>query len=216
MAGAQRPSRLLAKLALSPEEVHDMANDLWGGEVSKDQAVQALASITGQNFPDLGQAWGDPTISTALSNANGTDRGPLGSCVYQVSGESGNRCLDNLTADQARDGFSGRWDQFRSCDLREFERVRSTLPAEIPQTAAAEAAEPAAPARAPAKAKRRPAKPAPKKAVKKRKPARAAKRAPAAARTKPKKKAAAKAKRRVVKTAAKKKPKRAAKKTKRR
>jgi hypothetical protein len=197
-----------------------MANDLWGGEVSKEQAVHALASITGQNFPDLGAQWADSRIGGALSNANGTDRGPLGSCVFQVSGESGNRCLDNLTEDQARDGFSGRWDQFRSCDLRESERVRPTSPAEPEPPASeepAEGEEPAAPRRAPRKAKARPAKPAKKKVVvKKRTPARAAKRAPAAARTKPKKKVAAKAKRRPVKAAAKKKVKRTVKKAKRR
>ena len=192
-----------------------MANDGWGAQVSKEKAVQSLQSITGQSFPDLGSPWGDPTIGGALSNANGTDRGPLGSCVYQVAGEAGNRCLDNLTADQARDGFSGRWDQFRSCEFRRGERVQPERPAETAPAAPAPPAAPPAPTR-PTKARRVPTKSVKKQAVKKRKAPRAAKRAPAAARTKPKKKAPAKAKRRVVKAAAKRKPKRTTKKAKRR
>jgi hypothetical protein len=178
-----------------------------------------LASITGQNFLDLGSAWGDPAIGGALSNANGTDRGPLGSCVFQVAGESGNRCLDNLTQDQASDVFSGRWDQFRGCDLRQDERVRAESPVEMPPAPPPlpEApAAPAAPAPRPAKKKRPPAKTAKKKPVKKRAARRAAKRAPAAARTKSKKKTATKAKRRPAKATAKRKPTRTAKKAKRR
>jgi hypothetical protein len=192
-----------------------MANDLWGGEVSKEQVVEVLESITGRHFSDLGMPWSDSTIGAALSNANGTDRGPLGSCVFLVAGEAGNRCLDNLTQDQAA-RLSGQWDQFRSCDLRHSDQMRAERPAETPPAREEPLAAPAAPTPRPAKPKRHPAKVAKKKPVKKRPAARAVKRAPAAARTKPKRKSAAKAKRRVAKAAGKRKAKPEKKKAKRR
>jgi hypothetical protein len=184
-----------------------MADDVRDRGITKERALQIVASITGQRFTDLR----DPAISAAMARANMAAGGdPVGSCVYRADGDL--QCQDNITEPQCTGSYFGTWDPDVTCLFRP-----EIVPHPTPNPVAAPMAAVLSPVAAkPRAAKPRAAKPATKKAVKKAKAPRAAKRAPAAARSKPKKKVAAKPKRRVVKAAAKKKPKPAAKKKKRR